>query len=375
MSDAGKSAVWGAGARLSEDRLHMRHALSLARRTLGRVAPNPAVGCVLVRQRRVIARGYTRPGGRPHAEAVALSQAGRDAQGATAYVTLEPCAHEGETPSCARLLAEAGIARAVIALDDPDPRTAGKGLAILRQADIETVTGVMEEDARCVTAGFLSRVTMQRPLFTLKSAASLDGRIALANGTSRWITNSHARIYGHWLRASHDAILVGIGTALADDPLLDCRIPGLENRSPIRVVLDTHARLPAGSRLVQSARTVPVWLVHAAGEEIDPALAEAGVTLVPVTDPHDLAGVANSLATRGLTRVLVEGGGTVMAGFLKAGLADRLVQIHAPCLLGGDARPAFGALELGALERAPRFRLATERRIGTDRLACYVSEG
>ncbi|MGQ3031841.1 MAG: bifunctional diaminohydroxyphosphoribosylaminopyrimidine deaminase/5-amino-6-(5-phosphoribosylamino)uracil reductase RibD, partial [Ferrovibrionaceae bacterium] len=220
----------------------MRHALGLAARGLGRTWPNPAVGCVLVRDEIVLARGNTQPGGRPHAEVVALSRAGSQAAGATAYVTLEPCAHHGKTPPCADALIAAGIGRCVVALQDPDPRVDGGGIRRLLAAGIPVTTGVCEAEAAALNAGFLMRVRQGRPLVTLKLATTLDGRIATHAGESRWITGATARARGHLMRADHDAIMVGIGTALTDDPDLTCRLAGLEDRSPVRIVLDGRLR-------------------------------------------------------------------------------------------------------------------------------------
>ena len=220
------------------DTHHMRHALTLAERALGRTAPNPAVGCVIVsRDGHVVGRGRTQDGGRPHAEAVALTQAGDAATGATAYVTLEPCAHHGQTPPCAEALANAGIARVVASVEDPDPRVKGKGFAMLRAAGVEVVTGLLEKETTELNAGFFLRITENRPLVTLKIAQSEDGKTARA-GDDKWITGEEARRFSHLLRAKHDAILIGVGTALADDPELTCRLPGLEKYSPLRVVLE-----------------------------------------------------------------------------------------------------------------------------------------
>ena len=253
----------------------MTAALGLARRGLGSVWPNPSVGCVLVRDGRVVGRGWTQPGGRPHGESEALRRAGELAQGATAYVSLEPCAHHGETPPCTDALIAAGVARVVIAAEDPDPRVEGRGMAQLRDAGIEVIEGICGDAARALNAGFLKRIVAGRPLFTLKTATSLDGRIATAGGESKWITGEAARRRAHGLRADHDAVMVGIGTALADDPALDCRLPGLAHRSPLRIVVDSHLRLPLENKLARH----PCWALTLAGG--DPgrrdALRERGV--------------------------------------------------------------------------------------------------
>ncbi|HEY0183874.1 MAG TPA: bifunctional diaminohydroxyphosphoribosylaminopyrimidine deaminase/5-amino-6-(5-phosphoribosylamino)uracil reductase RibD, partial [Rhodopila sp.] len=242
----------------------MAHALRLGARGLGRTWPNPAVGCVIVRDGRVVGRGWTQPGGRPHAERVALAQAGDLARGATAYVTLEPCAHHGKTSPCAEALVAAGVARVVTALTDPDPRVAGRGHAILRSAGIEVVEGVLSAGAARVNAGFLRRVTAGLPFVTLKLATSLDGRIATAGGDSRWITGAEARRHVHMLRMTHDAVLVGAGTALADDPDLSVRDLGSPHQ-PVRVVMDSRLSHSPDSRLGRTAHAVPVWLLHGPG--------------------------------------------------------------------------------------------------------------
>jgi diaminohydroxyphosphoribosylaminopyrimidine deaminase/5-amino-6-(5-phosphoribosylamino)uracil reductase len=354
------------------DRRLMQAALALARRGLGMVWPNPAVGCVIARDGRVVGRGWTQPGGRPHAETAALARAGAAAAGATAYVTLEPCCHWGRTPPCADALIAAGIRRAVIALDDPDPRVAGGGVARLRASGVAVECGLGADQAAEINAGFFSRVRLGRPLVTLKLAASLDGRIATAHGESRWITGPEAREYAHLLRATHDAVLVGTGTVLADDPQLTCRLPGLEHRGPIRVALDRALRTPPAARIVAGARAAPTWLLTLPAA--DPArrapLADAGVELIEVADAAagqiDLAAALGALGGRGLTRLLVEGGGRLAASLLRAGLVDRLVWLHAPLLLGGDAVPAVAALGLDRLAAAPRFERIDTTPLGAD---------
>src|SRR5882724_5724649 len=266
--------------KLREDDIgHMRHALRLAARALGHVAPNPAVGCVIVADDGcIVGRGQTQAGGRPHAETVALSQAGKLARGATAYVTLEPCAHHGQTPPCADALVAAGIARVVGATIDPDARVAGTGFARLESAGVKVTRGVLEAEARALNLGFFRRVTEGRPLVALKIAQSADGYVADAQGNSRWITSEAARRHGHLLRARHDAILVGVGTVLADDPALTCRLPGLEHRSPLRIVLDSHLRMPLTSKLVRTARDHPTIIFTTAPSGGD-ALAAQGVSI------------------------------------------------------------------------------------------------
>ena len=356
----------------------MKVALGLARRGLGSVAPNPAVGCVLVREGRVVGRGWTQPGGRPHAEAEALGRAGKAARGATAYVSLEPCAHHGETPPCADALAGAGIARLVVAVEDPDPQVRGRGLTRLRDAGAEVVCGVCEDEAAALNAGFFLRVGEGRPLIALKTATTLDGRIATRGGESRWITGEAARARAHGLRASHDAVMVGIGTALADDPMLDCRLPGLARRSPLRIVVDSRARLPLTSRLVKTAGEPPTWLVTLSGAAAKrrAAYGEAGVEVIEVEADGDgnldLAAAARTLGDRGLTRVLVEGGGRLAAGLLRARLVDRLLWFRAPRLIGGDGLPAVVAFGVDALAEAPSYRRVSVAEVGDDLMETYV---
>ncbi len=347
----------------------MEHALRLAARGLGLTWPNPSVGCVLVRDGRVIGRGTTQPGGRPHAERVALAQAG-DARGATAYVTLEPCAHHGKTPPCAEALAHAGVARVVTALTDPDPRVAGRGHAILRKAGIEVTEGVLAAQARCLAAGFLKRVTRGLPLLTLKLASTLDGRIATSTGESRWITGAQARAHVHMLRMTHDAVLVGSGTARADDPDLTVRDLGARHQ-PLRIVLDSRLSHSPASRLGRTAKAYPVWLLHgtAAPAGARSAWAGTGARLIECADAGghlDLQAAFRTLAAEGLTRILCEGGGTLAARLVAENLVDDLALYTAACLIGADGTPALGPLGLTKLSDAPRPTLTETRTLGPD---------
>ena len=356
------------------DARFMAQAVALGRRGLGATWPNPSVGCVIVRDGRVIARAATAPGGRPHAETRALAAAGDAARGATAYVSLEPCAHEGATPPCARALAEAGVARVVTALADPDPRTAGQGHARLRAAGVEVVTDVLADAAREAHAGFLTRVTQGRPGVTLKLATSLDGRIATATGESRWITGPRARRAVHALRARHDAVLVGAGTARADDP--DLTVRGLGPMpQPVRIVASRHLDLPLDGRLGRSGGTPPVWLCHGADAPPD-RIADwtaRGAVAIPVpAGPGrqiDPAAMLAALGARGLTTVFCEGGGQLAGALLMAGLVDELVTFTAGVALGAEGQPALGALGLDRLAEAPRFRLDRLSTVGPDALA------
>jgi diaminohydroxyphosphoribosylaminopyrimidine deaminase / 5-amino-6-(5-phosphoribosylamino)uracil reductase len=355
----------------------MRAALALARRSLGRTWPNPAVGCVIVRDGRVIARGRTQDGGRPHGEADAIAHATGSLNGATVYVTLEPCSHHGKSPPCADALIAAGVSKVVSALEDPYPKVNGQGHAKLKAAGIAVEVGEGAKEAAEINAGFLLRVREGRPLFHLKIASSLDGHTATASGESKWITGPAARADGHRLRATHDAILVGANTVDADDPDLTCRLPGLDRYSPVRIVVDSKARLSPASKLAASARDVPVWLVCT--PQAPPAAREAlqakGVEILEVAATPvgrvDIAAAATALGSRGLTSVLVEGGGTIAAAFLTAGLVDRLSVYRGGLLMGADSRSAVGQLGLDGLDFAPRFSLVSTRAVGGDTLETW----
>jgi len=355
----------------------MRAALALARRGLGSVWPNPAVGCVIVKQGRVVGRGWTQPGGRPHGETEALRRAGDAARGAAAYVSLEPCCHWGRTPPCVDALITAGVRRVVVALEDPDPRVAGEGLRRLRAAGLDVEVGLCAKEAAEVNAGFLSRLRLGRPLVTLKFATSLDGRIATASGESQWISGPPARERAHALRASHDAIMVGTGTAVADDPQLTCRLPGLDHRSPVRVVIDRHLRIPPAARLIADAHVVPTWVLTLPSADPDrrAAFLASRVTLIDVdpdrTGQVDLAAALTALGERGITRLLVEGGAGLAAAFFRARLVDRLVWVHAPLAIGGDGIPAIAGLDLAALADAPAFERLSTETIGDDVLTTF----
>ncbi|MEG3084178.1 bifunctional diaminohydroxyphosphoribosylaminopyrimidine deaminase/5-amino-6-(5-phosphoribosylamino)uracil reductase RibD [Sphingomonas sp. PB2P12] len=312
-------------------------ALALAERSRGRTAPNPNVGCVIVGNGRVVGRGWTQAGGRPHAEAMALAQAGANARGAIAYVTLEPCAHRSPRgPACSDLLIEAGVSRVVASLQDPDARTAGQGFARLEAAGIAVTHGIRSDEARRSMAGFLTRQAVDRPHVTLKLATSLDGCIGMADGSSRWITGPRARAHAHLERSRHEAILVGRGTYDADAPRLDVRLPGLAARAPQRVLLSSTVRDMSG------------WTVIAA--------------------PHDIATLS------GVDHILVEGGAAVASAFLAADLVDRLLLYRAPILIGGGT-PALRDIGLADLAEAHgRWAIVDARQLGSDRLEVYERE-
>ena len=358
-----------------DDIQYMRHALRLAERALGSTAPNPAVGCVIVKDGRIAGRGWTQPGGRPHAETMALVQAGASAEGATAYVTLEPCSHHGQTPPCANALAEARIARVVAATMDPDPRVSGSGFGYLESQNVRITDGVLEEDARRVNAGFFRKVIDARPLVALKIAQTIDGYIAGPNGNSRWITSAEARRHAHLLRTQYDAILVGIGTVLADDPLLTCRLPGLERRSPLRVLLDSRLQLPPESQLVRTASASPVvvfTLARSGGDD----LAAKAVEIERCSDSENgmpaIGAVLAWLGRRGITRLLVEGGPRVHASFMRSGVVDVLHLFRAPMLMGAAGKAAIGPAWQADLISAPRLHLVERTQLGADLLETFT---
>jgi diaminohydroxyphosphoribosylaminopyrimidine deaminase/5-amino-6-(5-phosphoribosylamino)uracil reductase len=351
--------------RPAEDERWMRRALALAARGLGETNPNPVVGCVIVKDGRVVGEGYHARAGGPHAEVLAMGRAGARVLGATLFVTLEPCAHLGRTPPCAPLVRDSGVRRVVAAMRDPNPLVNGKGLALLRRAGLAVSTGVLQDEALLLNERFLVSAREGRPFVLLKAALTLDGRIATASGHSRWITSPAQRTQARWLRRLHDAVLVGIGTALADDPLL---LPSPRTRRPFtRIVMDRHLRLPPTSRLARSAgpRT-PVLVVTAshdprarrrlegAGIEVLALRAEKG-RVSPVE-------ALEALAARGLRSVMVEGGSEMLGSFLAARLVDQVALFRAPLLLGGrESRPAFGGSNPPTVADALRLRSTSPR--------------
>lgn len=355
----------------------MALALSLGARGLGEVWPNPAVGCVLVRAGRVVGRGRTARGGRPHAEVMALEQAGDLVRGACAYVSLEPCNHVGQTGPCAQALIDAGVARVVVAVEDPDARVAGGGIARLRAAGIEVVVGVLAAEADRAHAGFFARVRDGRPMVTLKVATSLDGRIATASGESQWITGPDARRRVHGMRARHDAVMVGAGTARADDPSLTVRGFG-EVPQPMRVVLSRRLDVPIASTLGRTARDVPVWLIHgpdAPLKERD-AWTDVGARLIEGAldegGQMDVAVALQQLGHAGLTRVFCEGGGAMAASLLAADLVDELAVFSGGLVVGAEGIPSVCAMGLGTLAEAPRFDLMRVEGVGPDALSLWT---
>jgi diaminohydroxyphosphoribosylaminopyrimidine deaminase/5-amino-6-(5-phosphoribosylamino)uracil reductase len=360
------------------DRRFMALALVLGRRGQGRTWPNPAVGAVIVKDGVIVGRGWTQPGGRPHAEVEALRRAGDAARGATLYVTLEPCSHHGRSPPCADAVISAGVARVVSAIEDPNPEVAGQGHARLRAAGIAVEAGLLAQEAARDHAGHFRRIRDRRPHVILKLAISADDRIAAAGHRPVAITGDAAKTRVHLLRAQCDAILVGIGTVLADDPRLTCRLPGMEGQSPVRVVLDRSLRIPGSSRLVQSARETPLWVVTSSTAEAPAAvkLGAAGAQVIRVPTAAgspglDLNAALRALAERGITRLLVEGGARVAASFVVADLADEVWLLRGPETIGADGVPALEASPLGAITASPRLKLRASETLGKDALAIY----
>lgn len=360
------------------DQRFMQLALRLGRRGLGRTAPNPAVGAVIVRNGVIVGRGWTQAGGRPHAEIEALRRAGGAARGATLYVTLEPCSHHGKSPPCADAVIAAGLGRVVSAIEDPNPQVAGQGHARLRAASIAVDVGIAAADAARDHAGHFRRVRDRRPHVILKLAVSADDKIAAAGHRPVAITGAAAQARVHLLRAQCDAILVGIGTVLADDPLLTCRLPGMVLQSPIRVVLDRTLRIPVDSRLLHSARETPLWLMTSELAEAPAAakLGAAGAQVMRVATTAarhglHLPAVLGALAERGITRLLVEGGSRVAASFAAADLVDEVWLLRGTGAVGADGVDALDALPLTTITASPRLTPRDSETLGQDVLTIY----
>ncbi|CAN5890550.1 bifunctional diaminohydroxyphosphoribosylaminopyrimidine deaminase/5-amino-6-(5-phosphoribosylamino)uracil reductase RibD [soil metagenome] len=352
----------------------MRQALRLAARGRGKTSPNPMVGCVLVKDGVSVGAGWHHRAGEPHAEVLALRSAGDGARGSTAYVNLEPCAHQGRTPPCADALIEAGVSRVVAAMEDPDPRTAGKGMAALRDAGIGAESGLLESEARRLNEQYIRHRTIGLPFVTYKAGMSLDGRTAAADGSSQWITSEPARRDAHRLRAQSDAICAGVGTVLADDPRLTVRgIPGA--RSPLRVVVDSSARTPAGARVLSSEAPTMVFTAAGDSHSAVTALKEAGVEVVCVPGEAgkvDIADMLRILGDRGIVSLLLEGGATLAGAFAREGLIDRYVFYLAPKLLGASGDGAINGWVAGSISGAANLEVSEVKRIGPDlRISAY----
>lgn len=358
----------------AQDRRFMRLALALGRRGLGNTWPNPAVGALVVKDGVILGRGWTQAGGRPHAETIALKRAGENALGATLYVTLEPCSHHGKTRPCVDAILKAGIARVVSALEDPNPQVAGQGHGKLLAKGIAVEIGVGAEEAHRDHAGHIRRMRDNRPDVLLKLALSADGKVGLAGRKPTAISGEAARARVFLMRARSDAILVGVGTVLADDPALTCRLPGMEARSPVRVVLDARLRVPLATAVVATARETPTWVFGApkASAMAEEVLRAKGVEVFRVKEKNgklDLARVLHILAERGITRLMVEGGPTVAASFVKADLVDEAALIRGSAAIGADGIDALEGLPLDALtgKMTPRG----SERVGADSFDSY----
>jgi diaminohydroxyphosphoribosylaminopyrimidine deaminase/5-amino-6-(5-phosphoribosylamino)uracil reductase len=361
------------------DQRFMQLALTLGRRGQGRTWPNPAVGAVVVKDGIIVGRGWTQAGGRPHAEPEALARAGEAAGGATLYATLEPCSHVGKSPPCADAIIAAGIARVVSAIEDPNPEVAGQGHARLRAAGITVDIGLGAREAAYDHAGHFRRIRDGRPHVILKLAVTSDDKIAAADHKPVAISGVAAKARVHLLRAQCDAILVGIGTVLSDDPLLTCRLPGMAARSPVRVVLDRSLRIPGTSRLVHSARETPLWVIssHLAEAPAAMKLGAAGAQVVRVDNATtsspglDLLTVLQALAKKGITRLLVEGGARVASSFVAARLVDEVWLLRSPDVIGADGIAALDALPLTTITQSPAFKVRDTQMLQNDTLTVY----
>ncbi|TMJ63789.1 MAG: bifunctional diaminohydroxyphosphoribosylaminopyrimidine deaminase/5-amino-6-(5-phosphoribosylamino)uracil reductase RibD [Alphaproteobacteria bacterium] len=359
------------------DHRFMELALMLGRRGQGRTWPNPAVGAVVVKDGVIVGRGWTQPGGRPHAESEALTRAGEATVGATLYVTLEPCSHVGKTPACADTAIACGITRVVSAIEDPNPEVAGQGHARLRSAGITVDVGLGAGEAARDHAGHFRRVRDKRPHVILKLAVSQDDKIAAAGHKPIAISGEAAKARVHLLRAQCDAVLVGIGTVRADDPLLNCRLPGMEDRSPVRVVLDRSLRISGTSRLVHSARETPLWVMTSTVAEAPAAmkLGAAGAQVIRIATTSgpglDLLAVLHALAEKGITRLLVEGGARVASSFVAAGLVDEFWMLRGADAIGADGVAALEGLPLSVLTGSPAFKQRASETLQNDTLTIY----
>jgi diaminohydroxyphosphoribosylaminopyrimidine deaminase/5-amino-6-(5-phosphoribosylamino)uracil reductase len=361
------------------DQRFMQLALTLGRRGQGRTWPNPAVGAVVVRDGLIVGRGWTQPGGRPHAEPEALARAGEAARGATLYATLEPCSHVGKSPPCTDAIIAAGIARVVSAIEDPNPEVAGQGHARLRAAGLSVEIGLGAGEAAHDHAGHFRRIRDGRPHVILKLAVSADDKIGAAGHKPVAISGEAARVRVHLLRAQCDAIMVGIGTVLSDDPLLTCRLPGMEARSPVRVVLDRNLRMPGSSRLLHSAREHPLWVMTSNLAEASAAarIGAAGAqvmhvdTAAPPMPGLDLSAVLQRLAGQGITRLLVEGGARLASSLVRAGLVDEVWLLKGPNTIGADGVAVLEALPLTAITQSPAFRVRDSQMLQADTLTIY----
>ncbi len=350
----------------------MARALQLAELGRGKTSPNPLVGAVIVHNDRIVGEGYHRKAGTPHAEIHALRDAGEKANGAVMYVTLEPCCHHGRTPPCTKSIIEAGIAEVVVGMADPNPLVSGKGIKILREAGISVIVGVLEKDVRLQNESFIKYISTKCPFVTLKAAISLDGKVATRTGESRWITGEEARLWVHRMRAANDAIMVGIGTVLADDPLLTVRLDG-EYEQPLRVIVDSSLRIPETSMLVKTASEVPTVVAAVQGSYSEAKRAQlerAGLEvwdLPAIKGKVDLVTLMKELGKREITSLLLEGGSTLNASALEAGIIDKFVFFQAPLIIGGQDSPGvFGGMGCERLKDCLRLAQMSVQRVGED---------
>ena len=362
----------------SNDISQMRTALTIAQRGLGEVYPNPTVGCVLVREdlnNLIVGRGWTQVGGRPHAEAEAIRKAGTMAHDSTAYVTLEPCSHYGETSPCTDALIKAGIKKVFLSVKDPDRRVSGTGIKRLKEAGIEVYVGLLKQEALQINKGFFSLVTKKRPMITWKIASSADGKIATKNGDSKWVTNDLSRKQGHLLRAEHDIILTSINTALEDDPELTCRLPGLMHRSPQPIVLDSQLRLPPTSKLMNGMLKPWIYTNCQAPRERQLKLEELGAKIFKIkrgaSKELSLNQIILHLSDIGITRVLLECGGTLAKSFLQKGLIDQIYWYRSPIIIGSDGLAAVNTLNISTIKNSLLFSHRNTYNFGSDTLSIF----
>ena len=364
----------------------MQTALRLAQRGFGKTWPNPTVGCVIVDtselQKKVIGSGFTQPAGSDHAESVAIKQAlnryGKDKLfGATLYTSLEPCCHQGKTPPCTELIINNGISTVVVGCKDPDSRVSGQGIDILREAGIEVLENVLRHESESLNAGFFTRLKLGRPLVTMKVATSADGQIATAMGKSKWITSELARKRAHLMRAQYDALIVGIGTVLKDDPLLTCRLNGLEDRSPIRVVIDSNLRINPSCNLVLTSVEVPTWIFTVGNKDAKSLyqFQKNGTELISVSENEnglvDLNEVLDILGDRGISRVLSEGGSILNSSLIRSNLVDQIAWFRSTKLIGGDGRSVLESIGVKDVDDMIEFELTKRESIGDETLDLY----
>ena len=351
----------------------MSRALSLAKEGVGDVWPNPSVGCLIVLNDCVVSEGHTAKGGRPHAETIALKIAGKKAKGAVAYVTLEPCAHKGETEPCVKALVQAGIKKIIYSVKDPDPRVSGNGEIFLKSNGIEVIHGLMEKEALDINEGFFKKIKTGLPFVTLKFGTSEDGKIATKGGISKWITSKKSRVYGHEMRSEHDAILIGLGTVLNDNPSLTCRIKGKEGKSPVRIILDTNLRIPKDCHLINTACEVPTWVITE-NKMID-CLEDFGVKIINVKNIKNIHSVLKVLANAGLTKILVEGGSKVLGSFFHQGFGDKIAWFKAPVTIGPEGIPAIEGFELKDIYNSQIYKSNFKKNIDKDVLEIFLTKG